>query len=724
MQSCVYPVRSEAGTVIEMALVIEDITERKRAEKSEKRFRSMVRNASDVFAVIETDATVRYISPSVQRVLGYDEGALIGANVFDYVHPDDQKRLANTFAKNLGVSGIAPSVEFRIRHADGSWIVLEAISNNLTEDPNVAGVVVNARDVTARKETEEALRVSEERFRSAFEDAPIGVSLVGLDNSYLRVNHALCEMLGYDEEALLTKTSFEVTHPDDLEASTARTRRALEEGAGSYYLEKRYVRADGGVVWALSSVSLIKTSHGEPSHFVSLAQDITERKALEEKLEYQAFHDALTGLPNRALFMDRLKQALARMRRRDATVAVLFLDLDNFKFVNDSLGHEVGDELLVAVGARLDGCVRPEDTVARLGGDEFTILLEDISGLEDAKRAAHRILNALRVSFDIGGREVLANVSIGIAPTTALSDEPQELLRRADLALYEAKKAGKAGFEVFDEGVIAPSRDRLELENSLRRAVERGELKIYYHPKLSARTGKISSMEALVRWEHPERGLLEPEDFLPTAEASGLILEVGEWVLGEVCRQGAAWYQRYPQHPPIRVCTNVSARQLWRGDFAAKVVEALRRTGLEAQGLSLEIAEEVLIDGSEATIGKLQELKDLGLHIVVQNFGVAHSSLVRLKRYPLNYMKIDRSLVVGLDKEPESAAIVEATISLAHALGWAVTAHGVETAGQLARLQELGCDLVQGYYFSRPIVVEEATALLQADFDRRQESKA
>ncbi len=385
------------------------------------------------------------------------------------------------------------------------------------------------------------------------------MSLVGLDNSYLRVNHALCEMLGYDEEALLAKTSFEVTHPDDLEASTARTRRALEEGAGGYYLEKRYVRADGGVVWALSSVSLIKTSHGEPSHFVSLAQDITERKALEEKLEYQVFHDALTGLPNRALFMDRLKQALARMGRRDATLVVLFLDLDNFKFVNDSLGHEVGDESLVAVGVRLGGCVRPEGTVARLGGDEFTILLENISGLEDAKRAAHRILNALRVSFDIGGREVLANVSIGIAPATALSDEPQELLRRADLALYEAKKAGKVGFEVFDEGVIAPSRDRLELENSLRRAVERGEFKIYYHPKLSARTGKISSMEALVRWEHPERGLLEPEDFLPTAEVSGLILEVGEWVLGEVCRQGAAGISGTRNTPPSE-CARTSPR--------------------------------------------------------------------------------------------------------------------------------------------------------------------
>ncbi len=329
LQASIYPVRGEDGTVIEMALVIEDITERKEAEesleKSEERFRSMVRNASDVFVIVETDATVRYISPSVERVLGYDEDDLIGENVFDYVHPDDRERVASTFAKNLSVSGIAPSEEFRIRHADGSWRILEAVNNNLTEDPNIAGVVVNARDVTARKETEEALRASEERFRSAFENAPIGVSLVGLDNSYLRVNRALCEMLGYSEEALLAKTSFEVTHPDDLEASTARTRQALEEEGSSYHLEKRYVRVDGNVVWALSSVSLIKTSRGEPSHFVSLAQDITERKALEEKLEYQAFHDALTGLPNRTLLMDRLRQALARMGRRETSVAVMFM---------------------------------------------------------------------------------------------------------------------------------------------------------------------------------------------------------------------------------------------------------------------------------------------------------------------------------------------------------------------------------------------------------------
>ena len=718
LEAAVYPVKDEAGTISEMALVIGDVTERKKAEenleKSEERFRSMVRNATDVFALVETDVTIRYISPSVERVLGYREDALVGAQILDYVHPDDRARVSASFAKNLASRGISPPEEFRVRHADGSWRVLEAVVNNLSDDPNVAGVVVNARDVTERTETEEALKKSEESFREAFENAPVGVALVGLDNRYLRVNRALCEMLGYSKEELLTKGSFEVTYHEDLAASAARTRQALENGAGIYNLEKRYVRADGGVVWTLSSVSLIENARGEPSHFVSLAQDITERKTLEKKLEHQAFHDALTGLPNRALFMDRLKQAEARMNRREAPVSVIFLDLDNFKLINDSLGHEIGDQLLVAVAERIKECVRPEDTVARLGGDEFTVLLEGIASPEDAKLAARRILSALRAPFTLGGRDVITGASIGIAP--ALQEKPGDLLHKADLALYQAKKKGRNGYEVYNAATSTDALEQLELENDLRRAVERGELEIHYHPKFSASTGKVVSMEALVRWKHPERGIMEPEEFLPIAEESGLILEIGGWVLKEVCRQGAAWYEGYPQRPPIRVCTNVSARELGQDDFAGRVAEALGETGLKAEVLSLEITDDVFRGDSETTISKLQELKNLGLHFVVQNFGVYHSSLARIKRLPQNYMKIDRSLVVGLEDGPESAAIVEATINIAHALGWAATAHGVETAEQLACLRKLGCDLVQGYYFSRPVVAEEATTLLEADF--------
>ena len=291
------------------------------------------------------------------------------------------------------------------------------------------------------------------------------------------------------------------------------------------------------------------------------------------------------------------------------------------------------------------------------------------------------------------------------------------MLRNADLALYKAKQRGRNGYEVYDATTNTDALAKLEMESDLRRAVERGELEIHYHPKFSASTGKIVSMEALVRWEHPERGMLEPEEFLPLAEESGLIFEIGEWVLKEVCRQGVAWYERYPQRPPIRVCTNVSARELRQDDLVGKVDGALREAGFVAEGLSLEIGEDVF---REDTVGKLQELKNLGLHLVIQNFGVSHSALARIKRSPSNYMKIDRSLVVGLEDGPESAAIVEATINIAHALGWVATAHGVETAEQLSRLRKLGCDLVQGYYFSRPVAAEKATALLEADFGSRE----
>lgn len=847
LQASVYPVRDEAGTVIEMVLMIEDITGRKKVEeeleKSEKRFRSMVRNASDIFAILEADATVRYMSPSIERVSGYAAEELVGVNVFDYIHPGDLERVANTFAENLNSLGIATPTEFRIRHVDGSWRILEAVSNNLLDDPSIAGVVVNARDVTGRREAEEklrksetslaeaqrmsnlgnwewnvktgevswsdevyriygfvpreviptldklmervhpddrerlrrainnsaiyegepydlehrivrpdgaerivhcqaevafdedgeplrmagtihditgrkraeeALRESEERFRTAFENAPIGVAFVGTeDMRYLRVNHALCEMLGYSKEELLEKTALEVTHPGDHEISASLARRALDGEFESYDLERRYLHADGHALWVLTSISVIRDSRGEPSHMVCLHQDIDKRKALEDRLEHQVLHDPLTSLANRTLLMDRLKQAMARLDRRDEPIAVLFVDLDDFKLVNDSLGHEVGDRLLVEVTGRLKECVRPEDTVARLGGDEFVILLEGISDLSGAKRVAERIVSSLEVPFCFQGHEVFVGASIGIAPAFEASGEAEDLLRNADLAMYGAKSSGKARYEFFNESMSNEALERLQLESALRRALEREEFRVYYQPKISVSTARIVSLEALVRWEHPERGLLEPAEFLPVAEKTGLIVQIGEWVLGEVCHQGREWQERFAEYSPPRVCTNVSSRQFLQTDLVGGVTGALRESGLKAQGLSLEVPEAVLMDDAEANVEKLTALKDLGVHIVIDDFGTAYSSLSYLKNFPLNFLKIDRSLIVKLGEKPEDEAIVRAMIGLAHALGWKVTAQGVEGEEQLDLLRELGCDIVQGYYFTRPVTSTEATDLLK-----------
>jgi len=700
---------------------IRDITERKRAEEklkeSEERYRAVMEQSTESIWLFDPN-TKQVLEPntSFQRLLGYTAEELRNMTNYDFVAHSDED-IDETVRQKVRKEDSSPR-ERKYRRKDGTLLDVE-VNGTLISYQGKEVVCSVARDLTERKETEARLRESEERFRSAFEDAPVGAAIVDLDRRYLQVNRALCEMLGYSEEELVGKTSPEVTHPEDLKASADRARRVLEEGDGNYVLEKRYVHADGHVVWALSGISLVRDAHGNPDHFVSLFQDVTERKALEERLEHQAFHDSLTSLANRGLFMDRLEHALARLDRGREPIAVLFMDLDNFKVVNDSLGHEVGDKLLGEVAGRLKECVRPEDTAARFGGDEFVILLEGIADLGGATRVADRITDALTAPFDFEGREIFISTSIGIVLADEAPDEPGDLLRKADLALYRAKEKGRDRYEVFDVSMGTMALERLEMESALRRALERGEFRIYYQPKISVSDGRIVSLEALIRWEHPERGLLEPGEFLPVAEETGLIVQIGEWVLDEVCRQGWEWQQRFSEPSPPRVCANVSPRQFLQTDFIDKVIETLRSSGLRAQGLSLEIAEGILMDEPESNIEKLTMLNDLGIHIVIDDFGTAYSSLAHLKNFPLNILKIDRSLTVKLGEEPEDEAIVSAMINLAQALGWVVTAQGVENEEQLALLRKMGCDIVQGYYFTRPVTSEEATALLEADFERQ-----
>jgi len=539
------------------------------------------------------------------------------------------------------------------------------------------------------------------------------------EGRYIVNNIAHVRILGIaNPEEAAGKSDFDFYPKEVAERYHADEQEIVSSGRPLVGKEERRVDEEGNERWYSTTKVPLRDESGKVVGLVGMIRDITEHKALEEKLEHQAFHDSLTGLANRALFTDRLKQALASIDRREEPIAVLFMDLDDFKIVNDSLGHEVGDRLLVEVSQRLKECVRPKDTVARLGGDEFVILLEGITDLSGALRVVERINEALSVPFRFEGYEVFVGTSIGIASATDAPGESEDLLRDADMALYAAKKKGKAQYRFFDESMGTEALKRLELEGGLRKALEREEFRVYYQPKISVSTGEIVSLEALIRWEHPERGLLEPDDFLPVAEESGLIVQIGEWVLDEVCRQGREWQVRFADHSPPRVCANVSARQFLQTDVVGRVTDALQKSGLRAQGLSLEVPEGVLMDDPESNIEKLTALKDLGIHIVIDDFGTAYSSLSYLKNFPLNFLKVDRSLIVELGEESEDKAIVSAMIDLAHALGWAVTAEGVETHEQLAVLRELGCDIVQGYYFSMPVTSEEATELLEADLSK------
>ena len=704
--------------------VMIDITERKEAERklreSNERFRSLVQNASDLITVLEKDGTIRYESPATERILGYRLEERIGKNAFDYLHPDDEEWVKDSFVEALDNPGeIRPPIEFRLRHKDGSWRHMESTRTNLLQDPAVKGVVANSRDVTERKEAEKALRESEERFRSAFEDSPIGVALVDLDGHRFRLNHALCEMLGYSEDELLCPYLKHV-HPDDREISSEHLRRLLEEGAGNYTLERRYLHADGHVVWNLTSVSLIQDSRGKPSHLVCLHQDITERKELEERLRHQAFYDSLTDLPNRVLFLDRLGHALDRAGREGNSLAVLLADLDDFKLVNDSLGHEAGNAVLVEVAERLRRAVRPGDTVGRIFGDEFAILLEAPAGMEEANLVAQRIEERLREPFEAEGQEIYVSPSLGISLGETAENEPKEVLRHADLAMYEAKSTGKAQHEAYNPGMDVRAAERMNQERDLRRAIERKEFEIHYQPKVLLETGAIAGVEALVRWQHPERGLLEASQFIQLAEKTGLINQIGLWVLKESCRQLKEWQERYSAKLglPFSICVNLSAEQIRQPDLADSVAGVLRETGLDPACLVLEISERTAKEDAEQTIGKLRKLKDLGVELAIDDFGTGYCSLVYLEHTLLDFLKIDRLLVQRKrGDDPEGyRKVISAMTSMAHSLDLAVIVEGVETEEQLARLKEIGCEMAQGYYFARPLPSEAIEPLLREGF--------
>ena len=426
------------------------------------------------------------------------------------------------------------------------------------------------------------------------------------------------------------------------------------------------------------------------------------RREFEERLAYQAFHDALTGLPNRAWFAAHLAATLARA---PTSVAVLFLDLDRFKVINDSLGHERGDELLVAVAARLRACAEPGAAVARLGGDEFTVLLAGATAA-DARRLAGRILAALRAPLALAGREIVVSASIGIALGGAGATGAAELLRDADTAMYRVKHGGGAGVALFDAGMNAAAVARLERETDLRRAIAAGELALAYQPKVELRTGRIIGVEALMRWHHPRDGLLSPTDFIPLAEETGLILPLGHWALAEACRQARVWLERWPGRPPLVMSVNLSARQFRQPRLAAAIADILRETGLPASSLQLEITESAVMDDLDAAVATLRDLRARGLRLALDDFGTGHSSLSYLKRFPLDMLKIDKAFVAGLGRDAEDTAIVGAVIALAHILGMQVTAEGVETAEQAHLLRELACELGQGYLFARPLTPE------------------
>jgi diguanylate cyclase (GGDEF)-like protein/PAS domain S-box-containing protein len=557
----------------------------------------------------------------------------------------------------------------------------------------------------------EQLRESEQRAASTLELAAIGIAHVDDSGRFTYVNPQLCAMLGYTEKELLALSVGDVSHPDDVHM-TDEVRDRLRSGEiNSFKMEKRYVHKDGSILWVNLTVAVKRDWQGQCGHDIAIVEDISARKIAEDRVHYLATHDGLTGLPNRAMFGELLSLGVETARRHGTLCAVLFIDLDRFKIINDSLGHEAGDVLLREVASRLRTCVRASDVVARLGGDEFVVLLQDIDNQAEVSAVARSMLSAAMRPVVILGQECRVTASIGICVHPAEGQNDDALLKNADMAMYLAKEEGKNNFQFYTPALQAGAAGRLALESNLRRALERQEFTLHYQAKVNFRSGAITGVEALLRWQNEELGSVSPTQFIPVAEETGLIVPIGRWVLRTACAQNAQWLRR--GLPPVRVSVNLSMRQLNDRGLLDDIKAALHDSGLPAELLELEMTESMIMHNAEHAIRVLGDIKSLGVRLAIDDFGTGYSSLAHLKRFPVDTLKVDRSFIREAPHDPEDRAITEAIIAMGKTLSLTIVAEGVETPEQQAFLSRRACDEMQGFYFSTPVPPDDFAALLE-----------
>lgn len=680
-------------------------SQRNTLRDSEEHFRGLFENSSIGHYRTTPEGKVLLANASLARMLGYQSvEELATCNV------NESNPSRDLFLELIHETGEVRGFECAWLRPDGSpiWIRESARAVHDT-DGTLKWYEGTVEDFSARRTAEDALKASENRLSRIVENNADGILLLNVGGIVTFANTAAREIFGDRNDNIIGLSIFcerwDIRQMDGhpFEYETGPLSQVLAGGGPVYGFEVSARHADGRRIILSVNLAPLQEATGQAVGVVASFSDVTERKTLEERLTHQAFHDPLTNLPNRTLLLDRLRKALDRSERSAGVLAVLFIDMDNFKIINDSLGHAMGDRLLQAVAKRLLNFVRVGDTAARFGGDEFVVVTEGVTTAEDALAVARRILDDLRAPFALGTHEVVVTPSIGVALNGLGVDSADVLLRNADAAMYAAKTRGRGRVELFQQAMNAHALDRLEMEADLRCALDRHELLVYYQPSVSLGSGRVSGLEALVRWQHPVRGLIGPTEFIPLAEETGLIVSIGKWVLREACRQAKEWGVDADPASRVVVAVNLSARQFQDPNLIADVASALNDSGLDPACLALEITESVVMDEAETTLVQLHALKSIGLKLSIDDFGTGYSSLSYLKRFPMDEIKIDRIFVDGLGHDCEDSVIVSATISLAHALGLTVVAEGTESVEQVMELQRLGCDIAQGYCFAQPL---------------------
>ena len=705
------------ASTVSLALESATLTENLLRRRSERRFRALVENSSDIILVVDDDRQITFASPAAHRLLGLPDKALMGSHPARWVHPDDWPALARLLDGEVPVvTSSTGEVEVRIRHADGSHRWFEIRTKDLHHDPEIDGLVVTAREVTDRKATEAQLAHNEARFRALVQNSTDVVAVVDDLGRFTYVSPAVTEMLGFAPDEVEGTLAIDILAPDEYIGFSLTYPELSQPELPVDELQTRRFEAQvkhrTGEFRTLD-VGVTDMRHEPAVNGIVLnARDITVRKALERDLRYQALHDSLTGLANRTMFTQQTATALRAASPHAASVGALFIDLDDFKTVNDSLGHAVGDQLLQEVAHRLITNLSSADLAARLGGDEFAILVVDADGERGALEVADQVLGLVAEPFTILGREIRVTCSIGIALATADDADAEVLLRSADVAMYLAKERGKNRAAMFEDHLHTSVFERLELKADLVRAIEDGQLRCHYQPIVSLQTGRISGVEALVRWDHPVKGRLKPDAFIPLAEDTGLIVPLGGWVLREACKQLRAWQLTLPPGSSLTISVNLSVRQLAHEHIIRDVREAIEDAQLDPSTLTLEITETTLMHDTEVTRHRLAQLRELGVSLAVDDFGTGYSSLQYVQRFPIDIIKIDRSFVTGLGTNPGDGAVVQSMIELAQRLGVHTVAEGIDRPEQVTLLQSLGADLGQGYLFSEPVTADQIDALL------------